>query len=127
MNYWFLASSILTGIAFFVHIIQGSKETKILRVSEGSKQSYLQAFAAFQLVSVDLLLLALVLGWMTLNPHLDIIRTLGPILLIWLMGWLVAWITSLLLSRGGKAYFWKLPQWILFFVLCILIFFGIYS
>ena len=125
MNYWFLSAGVLSALAFLAHLIQGSKETRMLRVSEAPEQHYLQAFASFQLISVDLFLLALLLGWLAIDTNPERLHLLGPMLLIWMGGWLLAWLFSLILTKEGKKYFGKLPQWTLFLVLGILIYGGL--
>ena len=63
MNIPFAAAALLLSVAFFAHLFVGTRETLSLKPdaensTQQSTRNWMQAVCAFQLVSVDLLLLA---------------------------------------------------------------------
>ena len=65
MNIPFLAAALLLTVAFLAHLLVGTRETLSLSPdgkerTEQKRRNWIQALCAFQLVSVDLLLLAIV-------------------------------------------------------------------
>ena len=63
MNIPFAAAALLLAVAFFAHLFVGTRETLSLKPDEENStqqgtRNWMQAVCAFQLVSIDLLLLA---------------------------------------------------------------------
>ena len=117
MNYWHLSAAILSFVAFLAHLIPGSKETLSLRQATSPEQAWHQTFGAWQLISVDLLVLsgiflASALGYLSNNMNV-----LAGVLYVWLLGWTVVWILTIWLSSRKWKYLFSLPQWVLFLAL----------
>ena len=116
MNLPILATAILLTLALFAHFCVGTRETAGLRPAENdSNKNRIQALCVFQLVSIDLLLLAVLSFLLALTDLLPDKRTIAYSIAAWLALWGVAWLWQLKAARADGKTFLLLGQWILFF------------
>ncbi|WP_299588782.1 hypothetical protein [uncultured Tateyamaria sp.] len=118
MNIPALIVACVTGLAFFAHVLGGTRETARIEPMDGTPDKtryWVQAMCAFQMLSVDLLavtaLLAGVALW-DLGPAEGVIVT-GLIALFALWGGV--WLTQCLWLKRPDAGLLRLPHWIVWF------------
>ena len=92
MNIPFAAAALLLAVAFFAHLFVGTRETLSQKPDEENTtqqgmRNWMQAVCAFQLVSIDLLLLAAI-ACLRLHGFSTAWKPLPPVLLplIWAYG-----------------------------------------
>lgn len=134
MNYPILIAGVLIFLAFLAHLFIGSRGALRARPAAQSasdkakadeiERHWVQSLCVFQMVSVDLALLAvllLVMGATDRIPHRSTIAMIaaGVVSL-----WGVAWLLQLLALRRPVSDYFKLPQWILLFVCAGLLWWG---
>ena len=129
MNIPFLAAALLLTVAFLAHLLVGTRETQSLSPAEEEKieqkrRNWIQALCAFQLVSVDLLLLAIVAYLLAATQILEARREIACFMAAYLGTWGVVWLVQLkTVGACGKNYY-LLGQWILFFLCAALMAWG---
>ncbi len=127
MNIWVFIVACITLAAFLAHVVIGTKETATLAPPRSETQrntNWVQAMCAFQMLSVDLLVVAAALfGIAVLN--------LGPlerpaILLFGLLFflWGVVWVIQMKVLRKTTVSLWRLPHWLVWFVCSALLLLG---
>ena len=122
MNIPFLAAALLLTVAFLAHLLVGTRETQSLspaeeEQTEQKRRNWIQALCAFQLVSVDLLLLAA-------TQILEARREIACFMAAYLGTWGVAWLVQLKAVGAGSKNYYLLGQWILFFLCAALMAWG---
>lgn len=116
MNLPILAAAILLTLALFAHFCVGTRETAGLRPAENdSNKNHIQALCVFQLVSLDLLLLAVLCYLLALSDILPDKRSIAYAVAAYLVLWGIAWLAQLKAARADGKTFLLLGQWILFF------------
>jgi hypothetical protein len=95
MNIPFLAAALLLTVAFLAHLLVGTRETLSLSPdgkerTEQKRRNWIQALCAFQLVSVDLLLLAIVAYLLAATQILEARREIACFMATYLGMWGVA-------------------------------------
>ena len=128
----------LTVLAFLAHTFVGLKETYAVApgklVSPRSinnfdtiERNWIQALCAFQLVTIDLLILPTLLFLLAFTELLEPRKTLTLILAGWYALWGLIWLIQLsVLRRPGKDYL-LLPQWMFCLACAGLLFLGAQS
>ena len=100
MNIPFLAAALLLTVAFLAHLLVGTRETLSLSPdgeerTEQKGRNWIQALCAFQLVSVDLLLLAIVAYLLAATQILEARREIACFMAtIWACGAWPGWCSS---------------------------------
>jgi len=108
MNIPFLAAALLLTVAFLAHLLVGTRETLSLSPdgkerTEQKRRNWIQALCAFQLVSVDLLLLAIVAYLLAATQILEARREIACFMATYLGMWGVARLGDAG-GDGGRAY-----------------------
>lgn len=143
MNLPFLAVALLMTLAALAHIIIGTRETLGLqprpaehRTNDGAppasrsrthrhheadrmeeaRRHWTQALCVFQLVSVDLVLLATCAWLLALTDILPARRELAYLVAGWLGLWCLAWLAQLAAVKTSRRNYGQLGQWVLFLV-----------
>ena len=135
MNIPILVAGILTFVAFLAHIIVGNKES--LRVdprrlvkgqdvsdSETVVRNWVQVMCAFQMVTIDLLVLSGLLFALSTTDLVPSRRTIATGIAVFFALWGVIWLLQLLLLKREAMDYLKLGQWILWFVNSGLVYWG---
>lgn len=134
MNYPIFIAGILILLAWFAHLFVGTKETLSTRPPSGAfnevtnavqiERNWVQSLCAFQIVTVDLLfisVLLLVVGATHLIPNRGTIAMVAA----GIVGlWGVSWLIQMLILRRPVVDYVKLPQWVLWFVCAGLLVWG---
>ena len=138
MNIPIAIAGALTTLAFLAHVFVGLKETyaiapgklvsrTVFKNFETVERNWIQALCAFQLVTVDLLILPALLFVIAFTELLEPRKTLTLILAGWFALWGMIWLIQLsVLQRPGKD-FALLPQWVFCLVCAGLLFLGAQS
>lgn len=129
MNIPFLAAALLLTVAFLAHLLVGTRETQSLspaeeKQTEQKRRNWIQALCAFQLVSVDLLLLAIAAYLLAATQILEARREIACFMAAHLGTWGVAWLVQLKAVGAGSKNYYLLGQWILFFLCAALMAWG---
>lgn len=115
MNKPWLAAALLLNLALLAHLFVGTRETMSLKPTEETfslkplderRQHWLQALGAFQLVTVDLLLLT-VAGYLLAATEVfgAARRPVALFMATYLFAWTMAWLLQLRLAGArGKSY-----------------------
>lgn len=132
MNIALIAANILTLISFAVHAFVGDRELKIIEPqSEATDENFQQrekwtmARCGWHWVSVDLLFATIALGLINFTNFFDNESVVLQLLTIYFLGYSVAWGLTILISKHFPGNYLKLGQWLLLFLICVLIYFGI--
>ena len=122
----FLLAGLFLLVAFFIHLVRGTKEYLSIRPSKDSKDfvPWTMGAGTFQMVTVDLFLtavFALILGLELIdyNYYLALFITLVY------AGYLVLWLATLASLRVKMPLYRSLGQWIIFLVAMVLMVCGI--
>lgn len=127
MNIPVLIVASITLVAFVAHVVIGTKETaSIAPVAQDKKLTadWVQAMCAFQMLSVDLLVVSAALFAVVFmdfgNIESQIIRLFGVLF----FAWGVVWVVQLLWLKRPAANLLRLPHWAIWFVCSGLLFYG---
>ncbi len=154
MNPFFLAAAVLMTLAVFAHMAAGTRETLSLRpaeksdrhdgISQGNKndhaarqgissqdddteraqRNWTQALCAFQLVSVDLVLIAATIWLLALTDTVPARHEIACFIAGWLGIWGFVWLLQLLALKTSSRNCVLLGQWLLFFLCAVLMGWG---
>lgn len=125
MNLPFAIVGVLVLVALLAHVFMGLRETLSIHperdgadgpTSARLERNWMQALCAFQLVSVDLLVLAsfaLLLAFTDVVPQR---RLVANALGVFFAFWGLAWLIQLVVLRAPRRNYLLLGQWILWFV-----------
>ena len=125
MNIAFFIAGTLALLGAVAHLFMGTRETLLTKPADPSgkvQQSWYQAFGAWHLISLDAALLAAALFWLSFNGEHEV---LAYFIVIWMLGWTMAWIATLVTTEGARAFAGKLPQWALFLAIGLVTLWGI--
>lgn len=117
----------ITLLAVVAHVFGGTKETAaIAPTQENAKLTahWVQAMCAFQMLSVDLLAVALLLFavvFVDFGPIEDQILTALSVLFFL---WGTVWVVQVLWLKRSAATLLRLPHWVVWFVCSGLLYFG---
>jgi hypothetical protein len=125
MNIPFLVAGVLLLVACAVHTIAGDREQQRLRPdADGSHFSYwLTGRCVFHMASIDLL----AQGTVILLVGVGVIPQSWPLIALLLalqVGYLSAWLATLLVSRARKGDYGRQAQWALFLAVTVLLLWG---
>ncbi len=123
MNIQVFIVGCITALAFVTHLFVGTKEslsispkkldTKIdEKESESLIRNWTQATCAFQMISVDLLFLSILLFVISLTDIIIFERSIILALSVLYLFWGLAWLTQLLTLKSNPKNYVYLSQWI---------------
>ncbi|WP_281953426.1 hypothetical protein [Rothia dentocariosa] len=128
----FVIAGALMALAFGAHVFIGTRETLSLRpvahpantenmVSAPANHTELsrhwaQAMCAFQLVSIDLLLITIVTFLLAFTDLLPAKREIGLFIAAYLGAWGFVWLVQLAAVKVERRTYYMLGQWMLFFL-----------
>lgn len=128
MNLPVLIVACITLLAVFAHVLGGTKETAAIAPDQENDKltaHWVQAMCAFQMLSVDLLAVALLLFavvFVDFGPIEDqILMALSALFFLW--G--AVWVVQVLWLKRSAATLLRLPHWVVWFVCSGLLLFGI--
>lgn len=136
MNTPIAIACVLNSLALVAHLTGGTKETLSIAPSKHvtddfdagllSKLSrnWTQAVCAFQMLSVDLLLVSILLYLLAFTDLLSPARTFGFALSALYFFWAVAWFIQLLAVKSKPREFLFLGHWMFWFVCSGLVYWG---
>lgn len=131
MNIALLAANMLTLMAFIIHAVMGDKELKIIEPKMTNDEGYLKqekwtmARSGWHWISLDLLFASVGLALINFTDHLENERQLLQLLSIYFIGYGIAWLVGISISRSFPRSYLRLGQWILLWLIGGLIYFGI--
>lgn len=127
MNYPFVIAGAILALAFLAHALVGSRESLTTRPTEEKTdvvRNWVQSMCAFQMITVDLFLLAVLLFFLGMSSGIPFKREMALGVSVLFAMWGIAWlIQMILLRRPGRDYL-LLGQWIAWFVCSALLFWG---
>ena len=130
MNGMILTANILTFLAFVIHTFMGDKELKIIQPNLDSEDNYQKkekwtmARCGWHWVSFDLLFASIGLALINFTDYFENEKTLLQILAIYFLGYAIVWALTITISKQFSKNYLKLGQWILLFLISVLIYFG---
>jgi hypothetical protein len=114
-------------LAVVAHILGGTKETASIRPSNENEKLILnwkQAMCAFQMLSIDLLVVMVVLFTIALTDTISFEYELTKIISIIIFLWGVVWLIQLVWLKSVKKTYLFLPQWLIWFICSALLYWG---
>ena len=127
MNIPVLIVACITLLAFVAHVLGGTKETAAIEPDSAQPtltKHWVQAMCAFQMLSVDLLVVAGALFAISLKDFGDIEPLATQCFAMLFLAWGIVWIVQLLWLKRAAATLLKLPHWVVWFVCSGLLFWG---
>jgi hypothetical protein len=126
MNIPVLIVAIITLIAFFAHLIGGTRETAAIAPKNDDKltSSWVQAMCAFQMLAVDLLAISLILFAVALWDLGEGETLIIQIASLLYFSWGVVWIIQVRWLKEPSVGLLRLPHWIIWFFCSGLLFYG---
>jgi hypothetical protein len=130
MNIALLIASVLTGLAFIAHTFMGDKEIRILEPENNAanitkQEKWTMVRCGWHMISFDLLFATLGLVLINFTDYFNNERTLLQVMAVYFMGYSIAWVITLCISKTFEKNFLKLGQWILLIAISALIYSGI--
>ncbi len=117
----------ITLLAVIAHVLGGTKETAAIAPDQENDRltaHWVQAMCAFQMLSVDLLAVALLLfavAFVDLGPIEDQVLTALSVLFFL---WGAVWVVQVLWLKKAAATLLRLPHWSVWFICSGLLYFG---
>ncbi len=138
MNIPVLIAAMITLLALVAHTFVGTKEslsTSPRRIAGKDKldnfgvveKHWIQSMCAFQMITIDLLILSVVLFLISLTDIISFERTLTLSLSVLFLLWGVAWFIQLALLTKDKKNYLHLSQWAFWFICSGLLYVGAQS
>jgi len=130
MNIPILIANILTLLAFVIHTFIGDRELKVIEPQDEDDDQFLKrekwtmARSGWHWISFDLLFATIGLGLINFTDYLECERLLLQVLMIYFLGYGIAWLIGILISKRFPNNYLKLGQWILLWVISGLIYIG---
>ena len=123
-----IAANIITFLTYIIHTFGGDREYKKIE-PQAEENHKLQEFwtmgrGAFHMVSIDFLFAAVGLTLINFTDYFENKELLLRILAIYFLGYGVAFLITLMISKKFPNSFFKLWQWLLMFILSSLIYWG---
>ena len=138
MNHPILAAGVITFLAFIVHTLVGNKEAlstapgRLGNSTGGAgfgtiERNWVQSMCAFQLVTVDLLVLSVLLFTLGATDYINPKRQIALALAVFYVLWGATWLIQLVVLKRRGQDFLILSQWLFWFVCAVLIYWGAQS
>ncbi len=130
MNWYLIAASILTLMAFLVHTFVGDKELRVLEPERTKKMVkketviWTMSRCGWHWISFDLLFATLGLALITFTNILTNEVQWLQLISLYFFGYGTVWIITLAISKSFSKNFVKLGQWILLWTISGLTFLG---
>jgi len=127
MNIPILIVACVMLLALIAHVLGGTKETaRIYPNSDNEKltQNWKQAMCAFQMLSIDLLVVMIVLFVIALTDIISFEYELTIIFSIIFLLWGIVWLIQLFWLKSKRKTYLLLPQWIIWFICSALLYWG---
>jgi len=127
MNIPVLVVACVMLLAFIAHLLGGTKETaSIFPGDENDKLilNWKQAMCAFQMLSIDLLVVMVVLFIIALTDMISFEYELTKILSLIFLLWGIVWLVQLFWLKSKRTTYLFLPQWIIWFICSALLYWG---
>jgi len=131
LNTPILIANILTLLAFFLHTIWGDKDLKLIEPKPDEDENYVKqekwtmARGVWHVFSFDLLVATLLLGLINFTGFFVNEILLLQLLSFNFLGYGIAYLITIVISKKFPKNYLKLGQWILMFVISVLIYSGI--
>ena len=127
MNIPVLIVACVTLLAVIAHVFGGTKETaSIAPDTQDDKltRSWKQSMCAFQMLTVDLGLVTVVLFMISLTDIFTFEKELILFISFAYLLWGIAWVIQLVWLKSEVKTFMILPQWLFWFVCSALLYYG---
>ena len=131
MNIPVFIVGVLTSLAFVAHLVVGTQESYSLKPTASSdaafrvaERNWLQSMAAFQMVTVDLLALSILLFVLALTDLISAESTIILTLSAFYLLWGVAWVVQLVMLKAQHKNYLQLGQWLLWLLCAALLYWG---
>ncbi len=127
MNIWIFSVACITLVAFVAHVFVGTRETAaIVPASTDDKltSNWVQAMCAFQMLSVDLLVVAAVLFAIVFFDFGPVERPVVLLLSLLFFLWGLVWVVQMKWLNRPAATLLRLPHWIIWFFCAALLYQG---
>lgn len=127
MNIPVLMVACITLIAVIAHVIVGTKETAAIEpATDENKQTvhWVQAMCAFQMLSIDLLAVAVALFAVVFMDFGAIEPQIILMLSLLFFLWGAVWIIQILWLKKSATMFLQLPHWMVWFACSGLLYYG---
>ena len=114
-------------LALIAHIVGGTKETSSISPDKKNEKltlNWKQAMCAFQMLSIDLFVVMVVLFIISLTEIIPFEYELTIILSAVFLMWGIVWLVQLLWLKSKRKEYFLLPQWIIWFVCSSLLYWG---
>jgi len=128
MDLFYLAAGVLVALTFIAHTFFGTKEslkaepndqqsTDCIDSASKKQQYWIQSVCAFQLVTVDLFIVCVILFVMGLTDVISFESELAYCLAVYFFLWGIAWLVQLSFLRKSNEQYYLLGQWAIFFLI----------
>ena len=136
MNYPIAIAFGLICLAVLAHLFGGIRESLTVRPSNNSlkqesnlsyeriERNWVQLMCAFQLVSIDLVAVAVVLYLLAFTSYLHPAPQIAVGMAVFFAGWGSVWLVQLLSLKRAKKDYVLLGQWVLWFICSGLLIWG---
>lgn len=127
MNLWILSVACIIFVAFAAHVVVGTKETAAIEPVSADDEltvNWAQAMCAFQMLSVDLLVVAVALFAVALFDFGPVERPIILLLSLLFLVWGLVWLIQLRWLNKPAAGLLRLPHWIIWFLCSALLYQG---
>ncbi|MGB5554954.1 MAG: hypothetical protein WBM83_09880 [Flavobacteriaceae bacterium] len=127
MNTTLLIANALVFLTFIAHTFGGDKEYRNFEPTEvdtKKMQNWLMGRGAFHIVSIDFLFASIGLALITFTDYFKDPKLLLNILSIYFLGYGLAFLITLIISKKFPNSFFKLGQWLLLILIAGMIYLG---
>lgn len=127
MNIPVLIVACITALALGAHVFVGTRETVAIAPPEGDRKRtghWVQAMCAFQMLSVDLLLVTVALFAVAIMDFGALERSIILLFGLLYVLWGAAWVVQMQWLKAHGIRLFRLPQWLVWFACAGLLFVG---
>ena len=127
MNIFVLIVACISALAVVAHVIGGTVEAASLSPKQEDiklTRNWKQSMCAFQMLSVDLLLVAIVLFFIVFTDVIPFEPQLILFLSLMFMLWGIVWLIQLLWLKSDLKTYLFLPHWMVWFICSALLYFS---
>jgi len=119
MNIPVLIVACFSLLAIFAHVIGGTKETASISPdvkNEKLTRNWKQTMCAFQMLSIDLIAVTIILFTIALTEIISIEYEITLFLSVLYLFWALVWLVQLVWLKSNLKTFLFLPQWIFWLI-----------
>ncbi len=128
MNATLITANVLVVFTFFIHTFAGDREYQKIEPEIGSAKRFrifwTMGRGAFHIVSVDFLFASIGLTLLNFTDYFKETSLLLNLLALYFLGYGIAFLTALIISKKFTNIYITMWQWILMLVISVLIYFG---